>query len=578
MDDNFDITILEKAGDIFPAMAWYAAQGTTRDQVTIDPKEERLAELLQWAAGAVSQRSADLDAVDDLGRELYRALFGGALGAALNSALQDADAKQRPLRLRLNVADLGILSLPWEFLYDSTRGRRFAVDQETPLVRYLGDFAIFGPTQQLAATLPLRVLMVVPSVPNLDVQGEIDRVREALTKESLAGQRLDLQVLGGQGEEVSLQRLLDRLQEDGEGFDILHFSGHGDTEGGRGNIRFNGDGGEKWVSSQTFAQALKPYAQPQRPHFLRLVVLNACEGGVAAPRAYGARSLLGMAPALIQNEVAAVVAMQYEILDKASLLFARAFYRALTMGPTAGRVDAAVTDARSRLAVEFEGHRSFATPVLFLHAADGRIFDLSEPSSGLQPLSAPLSALSVEDEKLLAQHRSKSPADLRRNLESKRSELATRRFNLSTLQQQIGQLGPTIPLDLVNRARAQEAAVAQLEQEVAETAQLVDIAERMQVPAAMTIDDYLAGRLSDAVLRLFMAPLTDDFDELAIVAAMRASSPPFVQRVSQRLLQKPSASDAELAAAMRRAVGAFVETPHSGFILAPGDKYRHVRY
>lgn len=574
MDDNFDITILERAGDVYPVLTRHEALGTTNDQVRIDPKEQRLAELLQWAAGAVSRRSADLDAVDDLGRELYRVLFGGALGTALNNALQDAEAKHSPLRLRLNVADLGVLSLPWEFLYDGTRGRRFAVDQDTPLVRYLGDYAVFGRTQQLAATLPLRMLMVVPSVPNLDVQGEINRVRDALVKESLASQRIDLHVLGGQGEEVSLQRLLDCLQEDPMGFDILHFSGHGDTEGGRGNIRFNGDGGERWVSSLTFAQALKPYAQPQRPHFLRLVVLNACEGGVVAPRAYGVRSLLGMAPALIQNDVAAVVAMQYEILDEASLVFARAFYRALTMGLTAGLVDAAVTDARNRLAVEFEGHRSFATPVLFLHAADGRIFELSTPS--LAPV--PTNQLLPDDEALLRRYRTQSPAEVRRNLESKRTQLATRRFNLSTLEQQIAQLGPAVPLDKLNQVEAEQAAVEQLQQQEAELAQLVDIAERMQVPAAVTFDDFLAGRLSNAALKLFMTHLVDDFDELALVVAMRSRSPVFVQRVSQRLLGKPDASDAELAAAMRPAVRAFVETPNNGFILAPGGKYRHVRF
>jgi serine/threonine-protein kinase len=88
------------------------------------------------------------------------------------------------------------------------------------------------------------------------------------------------------------------------------------------------------------------------------------------------RSLLGLAPALIQNGFAAVVAMQYKILDMAALVFARAFYRALTIGQTAGLVDAAVTEARGRLEVELQGHRSFATPVLFIHAPDGRIFEL----------------------------------------------------------------------------------------------------------------------------------------------------------------------------------------------------------
>ncbi len=376
---NFDISISQQTSGSCHCALRYEPLGDADGPLQVDLEPGPLPTLLSWAASSINEGSANLDSAQELGHQLYQLLFHGELGEFLRSALQDAEDAGAPLRLRLSTRDLTLMSLPWEFLYDRRRDRLFAVDRDTPLVRYLSDYATFGRPRPLAATLPLRLLMVVPAVPDLDVQGEIARVQAALQKGKLLGQQVELVALGGADGPVTVEGLRDFLQEDGQGFDILHFSGHGDTKGGRGNIRFDdAAGGEKWVAGGTFARTLKPYASPQRPRPLRLVVLNCCEGGISAPRAYGVRTLLGLAPALIQHGVPAVVAMQYQVLDAAALAFARAFYRALVLGDTAGRVDAAVTDARQALESQFEGHRSFATPVLFLRAARGVLFEVGE--------------------------------------------------------------------------------------------------------------------------------------------------------------------------------------------------------
>ncbi len=583
MSNNFDITIGEKAGAVYPAIAAYAPLGQASDQLAIDPKAQPLADLLEWAARGVAASSANLDKAEELGQALYQALFGGRLGDFLRSALQDAEGKHMLLRLRLSSNDLSLLSLPWEFLYDSQRNRLFAVDENTPFVRFLSDYATFGAVQSLHARLPLRMLMVVPAVTDLDVQGEIDLVRQALQQAGLLGQRVALEVLGGPGETITLERLRQTLQDDAEGFDILHFSGHGDTEGGRGNLRFNDEGGsEQWISGGTLARLLKRYTQAQnRPRPMRLAVLNACEGGVSAPKVYGMRSLLGVAPALIQNGFAAVVAMQYKILDKAALAFAQAFYRALTSDTTAGLVDLAVTSARAALSGEFEGHRSFATPVLFLHTADGRIFDLAEqPVQGTEaviPTTPTIVAdLTAEEENLLRQHSFETPASIANAIGSKQSLLTSARFNAAYYRQQILEMAGSAPPYLHGQLNQTQAEMERTLQELAALTALQDIIDRVQIPDQMPLTDFLNGRLSNEALALFIGPLQGDFDDLAVIKAMRQQSPAFARRLAQRLLHNPLASDGELAAAARRRIQAFVAQPGNGLISLPNGKYRRV--
>lgn len=584
MEQNFDIIIGQPLNGRFPALAVYAPLGTASDQLTLDPRAQPLADLLAWAARSVSPASANLNLAEELGEALYAALLGGRLGDHLRSALQHAEAQGGSLRIRLATDDLTVLSLPWEFLYDRPRGLLFATDEATPLVRYLSDYATFGATRSLAASLPLRLLMVVPAVPDLDMAAEIARVREALDREGLLGGLVEMTALGGPQEAVSLQRLSDLLQDDPQGFDILHFSGHGDTEGGRGNLRFNDDrGGEQWVDGGTLGRLLKRYTQPQhRPRPLRLAVLNACEGGVSAPQAYGVRSLLGVAPALIQNGLAAVVAMQYEILDAAAIAFARAFYRALTRDTTSGQVDAAVTAARRALATQFPGHRSFATPVLFVHTADGRIFDLAARPApvarAVEAAPAPVTDLAPEQEALLRSYRYRTPANIEEEVSSQRRQLAQARFHRDYLRQQIQEQGSLAPPGLAAALRRAEEDIVRLEESLEQLEQAQEAVDVAQIPPQMTISDYLTPRLSNEALQIFMAPLPEEFDTLDVVQSMRRLAPGFARRVAAKFASDPDASDARIAAAVASRVGQFVAQPGNGYRRAPNGRFRRVRF
>jgi CHAT domain-containing protein len=99
---------------------------------------------------------------------------------------------------------------------------------------------------------------------------------------------------------------------------------------------------------------------------LRLVVLNACEGA----RVGRTNPFAGMAESLVQHEVPAVIAMQFEISDEAATVFANGFYSAIATGLPA---DAAVAAARFTMFAHRSDDIEWGTPVLYMRAQDSRV-------------------------------------------------------------------------------------------------------------------------------------------------------------------------------------------------------------
>jgi hypothetical protein len=108
---------------------------------------------------------------------------------------------------------------------------------------------------------------------------------------------------------------------------------------------------------------------------LRLAVLNACEGA----RNSLSDPFSGVASCLVQREIPAVIAMQLEITDRAAITFAGELYSALADGYP---VDAALAEARKAIFAD-RNDVEWATPVLFMRVADGRIFDI--PAGPVDP-------------------------------------------------------------------------------------------------------------------------------------------------------------------------------------------------
>lgn len=105
--------------------------------------------------------------------------------------------------------------------------------------------------------------------------------------------------------------------------------------------------------------------------FMRLVLLNSCEGATSSDTDIFSST----AATLMRRGIPAVIAMQYEITDRAAIEFSRSFYEALVNGMA---VDAAVAEARKAVSIGVNNTIEWGTPVLFLRAADGLIFDIEK--------------------------------------------------------------------------------------------------------------------------------------------------------------------------------------------------------
>jgi hypothetical protein len=308
--------------------------------------------------------SADVAAAKVFGGRLFATVFDGEVLGCLRSSLDEANRQDAGLRIRLRLTDVPELAdLAWEYLYNPTLNRFLALSVETPIVRYLDLPQRIRP---LAVTPPLRVLAMISSpddYPPLDVEQEWAKLHEALSdleqEDLVTVERLD---------EATLASLLPRLQR-GE-YHIFHFIGHGgfDQQAQDGVLIL--EGGKRRgrpVSGQDLGTLLRDH----RP--MRLAVLNACEGA----RTSSTDPFAGTAQSLIQQGVPAVIAMQFEITDEAAITFANAFYGAVAGGYP---VDAGLAEARK--AIFAQGNSlEWGTPVLYMRAPDGRIFDVKQVSN-----------------------------------------------------------------------------------------------------------------------------------------------------------------------------------------------------
>lgn len=303
------------------------------------------------------------------GGNLYHRVFTSEVHALFQGSLIIAEAKGKNLRLRLNLSDTPELAeLPWELLYDEKRNRFFSLSSDTPLVRFFD-----LPEQQppLRVSPPLRILVLVS--PGEGQEQSANREWENLVD--------SLQPLSKQGivelervDKTTIRSLQPRLRQ--REYHVLHYIGHStfDEATGNGSLFLYDDAG---TAIPIRGDKLAVLLHDHEP--LRLVILNSSQGA----RSDRDNFFGGIAPALIQQGIPAVIAMQSDISYEAAKLFAREFYKSLVDNYP---IDAALIEGRR--AIYFEGNEAeWATPVLYLRAPDGILFNVRAVAETPRPLT-----------------------------------------------------------------------------------------------------------------------------------------------------------------------------------------------
>jgi hypothetical protein len=305
--------------------------------------------------------SPEMTAATTFGGRLFAAVFTDQVQQCFGRSLDAARHQQAGLRLRLRVSG-PLADLPWEYLFDPQSKRFLSYSTTTPIVRYLDLPYQIAP---LAVQPPLNVLIMIASPRDhavLDVEGEWRKVEVALS--DLVHRGLVTLTRLEQATLPVLQRQLRR-----NNYHVFHFIGHGgfDNQTESGVLLLEDERGlSRRVSGHQLGALLYDHQS------LRLALLNACEGA----RTMRNDPFAGVAQNSVQQGIPAVIAMQFEITDEAAVTLAHEFYGALADGYP---VDAALAEARK--AIFAQGNDiEWGTPVLFLRAPDGQIFDVAAPS------------------------------------------------------------------------------------------------------------------------------------------------------------------------------------------------------
>jgi len=317
--------------------------------------------------GAPAREASAVDgwSAKDLGSALFDAVFSDPIGPLLYTrlgALGGDESRRLRIKLMLDLADpvqRELHGLPWELLYREHTGDFLGSLRRTPVVRYL---ELPRPVPPVQCPETLRVLVVAPRP--VGAAG-LDLERECRNLVALAGSvsGLDVETV----EPASLGELRRALLE--REVHVVHFMGHGrfEAEPGRGLLLLERpDGGAEAVAADSFATVLKGFPS------VRLVVLNACETGRAGDGGVG-HPFMGVAPALMQGGLAAVLAMQLPISDSGAIALSEAFYRRIVAGDP---VDVAANEARHAMFAREPESVEWAVPVLFLRVPDGALFQL----------------------------------------------------------------------------------------------------------------------------------------------------------------------------------------------------------
>jgi hypothetical protein len=315
--------------------------------------------IIRRGGSSTAKRQLEHQAME-FGGKLFAALIDGPVRDRYRAATESADEHGRGLRVVLTLRDAPeLMELPWEFLYD--RPNFLGLRLDTPVVRHLD---LPRRRRPMSVEGPLRILGMVSSPSgyvHLDTEKEIRVIETALKRLTERG-LVEVEWMTA----ATLRELQIRLGQRESSFHVFHYIGHGeyDSPGQNGELVLEDrQGRPQKVTGAELGTILCDHRS------MRLAVLNACEGA----RTSATDPFAGVATSLVEREIPAVIAMQFEISDGAAIVFAEEFYRALVDGYP---VDLPVVQARKAMYAEGTDIE-WGTPVMFLRSDDAHLFDVA---------------------------------------------------------------------------------------------------------------------------------------------------------------------------------------------------------
>ena len=321
-------------------------------------------EEVESALDTDSPRSVSTQGLSSLGSTLFSALFSGDLGRAFWQRMSDVERLDRGLRLRILSNAERTQHLPWELMFDPSRGDFMALSGRIALVRTRPEG--YKADEPVAALSRLRILVAEADPTN----GSMRNGEDIATLESVKERSglLDLTILRG----ATLASLSETLQRGT--FDVFHFAGTGEVlphvskKGGvRQALRLIGPtSSEALLGRQDLGRMLRTAG-------VRLAVLNACRSD------WIARSVAKYIPA--------VIGFREDLEVESCLLMCRSLYESLVKSRMP--IDLAVTAARQAMNLAARpGVADWCKLIFYLQQRDGTFLAPTEPSRQSAPSPA----------------------------------------------------------------------------------------------------------------------------------------------------------------------------------------------
>jgi hypothetical protein len=320
--------------------------------------------------------------MQNLGINLWQWLFDGPIQGSLNHSQGIAMGQGKPLRMRLEIRDPGLIALPWEIMQDAAGKQAISLSQQLLFSRTTSDVHMLPP---LRSDYMLKILLVLGQ--------DSDPAKDNSPSEIGQNPRYDaLHILQLEQEANALARVLKTSGSTGIGrttgtpcqvdtlvqptpadlirsletqnYNVFFYSGHGVPAP---------DGGLLFLQPDMTLNGTE-LAQVLTRRQVKLAVFNACWGAQpdhesrssstespssqAIPRS-------SLAEVLIHHGVPAVLGMRDTITDEEALSFIQAFAKALAERLP---IDQAVAVARQHLLTLYRfNQQAWTLPVLYMH-------------------------------------------------------------------------------------------------------------------------------------------------------------------------------------------------------------------
>ncbi len=363
MHDELDLSILDTG-----SKAHVVALARRDRDVAIEKLScEAVSELTQFRQHIDRAIRGELkrptpDELTDFGRKLFGFLVRGGI-KVLYDRLPPGHVR---IHILSNRPDLQ--ALPWEYFQEPGRAAGPQVDRS--VVRIVPTVGTPTP-EPVSLRGKVRVLFVSADPPGLApvgwpaVKEMIERTFHQFVVANMPqGIEFDFEAIEG------ANRMLLRTALQQKSYDVLHFSGHGEVNGGVGNLILSRGDAPDRLSAEELCTIL-------RGRNLRLVVLSSCETAVGD---FSQNSAV-IAQALVRDGVPAVVASQFALPNATVAQFVGPLYASLLAAADprfVGDIDRAVGEGRVALATDLatptRAALEWGIPVLYRQLGANKVF------------------------------------------------------------------------------------------------------------------------------------------------------------------------------------------------------------